>query len=305
MEDALIQDRSGWEQDAEVVELSPAPAPRRIAGVLSGNTAHVDRGIAGFVLLGIAVLYVLLAAGPLAGLFCYAPLHRLLNPDALKEFQRTLSLTLHASVLSTGMSILLGLPTALCLARVHFRGKRLMNALIELPIALPPLVMGVALILVWGRRGILGHHLADAGQPLSFTFAAVVIAQFVVSSPFLVRIARASIEQVPRSLEEAAWTLGYSRLATYRLVTLPLAANGIIAGVLTCWARAMGEFGATVLFAGSFPGRTQTVPLAIFSLMQSDVDTAVGLAIIMLGFSAVAFGVAQWALMGRGNPVAD
>ncbi len=306
MEEAIIGSAErDWESGVEQLELSPAPARRTVMTALAEHTVHLDRGLAGAVLLGIATLYVILAVGPLAGLFFYAPLHRVLSPAAVEEFRRTLALTLHASVLSTGFAILLGLPTALCLARVPFRGKRVMNSLIELPIALPPLVMGVALILVWGRRGVLGHYLADAGHPLSFTFLAVVIAQFVVSSPFLVRIAKAAIEQVPRSLEEAAWTLGYSRLATYRLVTLPLARSGILAGILTCWARAMGEFGATVLFAGSFPGRTQTAPLAIFSLMQSDVDTAVGLALIMLLFSVFAFGVAQWGLLSRPSHVPE
>lgn len=300
MENALSAHVSTeWDDVAEEPELSPAPAAGRSTALLCRHSAHLDRGVAGAVLLGIATLYVLLTAGPLAGLFVYAPVHRLLNPAALEEFRRTLLLTLQASVLSTALSIVLGLPTALCLARMQFPLKRAMNALIELPIALPPLVMGVALILTWGRRGFLGHYLADAGRPLSFTFIAVVVAQFVVSSPFLVRIAKAAMEQVPRSLEEAAWTFGYSRLATYRLVTIPLARSGILAGILTCWARAMGEFGATILFAGSFPGRTQTAPLAIFSLMQSDVDTAVGLAIIMLAFSVFAFAVAQWGLLSH------
>lgn len=280
-------------------ELFAIPVHRRLAAIIAENSVHMDRGLAGVVLLGIAILYVLLSVGPLAGLFFYAPLHRLLTPAALEVFRMTLSVTLHASVLATALSIVFGLPTALCLARVPFRGRRLLDALIELPIALPPIVMGVALILVWGRRGIMGQYLAQAGYPLSFTFAAVVAAQFVVSSPFLVRVAKAAIEQVPRSLEEAAWTFGYSRLATYRLVTLPLASRGIMAGILTCWARAMGEFGATIIFAGSFPGRTQTVPLAVFSLMQSDVDTAVGLAIIMLLFSVLAFCVAQWGLLSH------
>jgi molybdate transport system permease protein len=156
--------------------------------------------------------------------------------------------------------------------------------------------MGVALILTWGRRGLLGHHLAQAGHPLSFTPAAIVIAQFVVASPFLVRIAKAAIEQVPIALEQASLTLGAGPIRTYALVTLPLAARGLLTAVLTCWARAMGEFGATVLFAGNFPGRTQTLPVAIFMTMQFDVDKAVGMALLMLGFSALAFVVAQMSL---------
>lgn len=253
-------------------------------------------GWAGIALLGLATLYLLAAVGPLAGLFFYAPLTAVFGREALNEVSRSLWLSLRSSVIATGFSVLLGLPTAVCLARLEFRGKHFMNALVELPIALPPLVMGVALILTWGRRGLLGHYLAQAGHPLSFTPAAIVIAQFVVASPFLVRIAKAAIEQVPIALEQASLTLGAGPIRTYALVTLPLAARGLLTAVLTCWARAMGEFGATVLFAGNFPGRTQTLPVAIFMTMQFDVDKAVGMALLMLGFSALAFVVAQMSL---------
>jgi molybdate transport system permease protein len=244
-------------------------------------------------LMGLTALFVLLAVGPLLGLFFYAPLHTVLRALATEEVWQALLLTLKSSLLAVVLSVVLGLPAALCLARVSFRGKTLVNALVELPIALPPLVLGVALILVWGRQGILGHYLARAGHPLSFTAAAVVIAQFVVASPFFVRIAKAAIEQVPASLEEASITLGRSLPATFALVTLPLAGRGILTAVVTCWARAMSEFGATILFAGCFPGRTQTAPSAIFSLMQHDMEGAVALALVMLVFSGLAFVAAQ------------
>jgi len=247
-------------------------------------------------LLGLTTLYLLLAVGPLAGLFLYVPLTAVVSREALAEVSTSLWLTLRSSVIATGLSIVLGLPAAVCLARLQFRGKQVVNALVELPIALPPLVMGVALILTWGRRGLLGHYLAEAGWPLSFTPAAIVIAQFVVASPFFVRIAKTAIEQVPRALEEASRTLGEGPLRTYCRVTLPLAGRGLFTAALTCWARAMSEFGATVLFAGNFPGRTQTLPTAIFMAMQFDVSKAVGMALLMLGFSALAFVVAQVSL---------
>jgi molybdate transport system permease protein len=253
-------------------------------------------GSAGVVLLTVCTLYLLLAVGPLAGLFFYAPLHAVFTHEALQEVNRSLWLTFRSSVIATGLAVLLGLPTAICLARLDFRGKHVVNALVELPIALPPLVLGVGLILMWGRRGILGHFLADAGHPLSFTPTAIVISQFVVASPFLVRIAKAAIEQVPRSLEQASLVLGVGPLATYARVTLPLAGKGLLSAALTCWARAMGEFGATILFAGNFPGRTQTLPIAIFMSMQFNIDQAIGMAIIMLAFSVFAFVVAQTSL---------
>lgn len=252
----------------------------------------------GFVILMVALtgVYLLLAVGPLATLLFHAPLATLLTEETRAVVRQALLLTLHSSILATALAVVCGLPAALALARVEFPGKRLAGALVELPIALPPVVMGVALLLAWGRQGLLGKHLAVAGYPLSFTFLAVVIAQFVVGSPYFVRIARAAIEAVPRSLEDVSMSLGAGQLRTYLRVTLPLAANGLIAGVVTCFARCMGEFGATILFAGNFPGRTQTMPLAIFTTMQYDLDAAVALALIMVGFSLVAFLAAQFGL---------
>lgn len=244
-------------------------------------------------LIALTALFLLLAVGPLLGLFVYAPPHALLAALAVQEAREALWLTLRGSVLAVSLAVLFGLPAAVCLARLGFRGKVLVNALVELPIALPPLVMGVALILVWGRRGLLGHYLAEAGYPLSYTWMAVVMAQFVVAAPYFVRIAKAAIEQVPVSLEEASMTLGRSLPATLGLVTLPLAGRGILTAVVTCWARAMSEFGATIIFAGAFPGRTQTVPSAIFTLMQHEIEAAVALALVMLVFSGLAFMLAQ------------
>ena len=257
------------------------------------TTTGRSLGASRHVLLAMTGVFLLAAVGPLVGLFLYAPLPHLLRGMLLQEAWQALLLTLKTSTVAVALAVLLGLPAAICLARVQFRGKVIVNALLELPIALPPLVLGVALILVWGRQGLLGHYLAAAGHPISFTALAVVMAQFVVASPFFVRIAKAAVEQVPTSLEEASVTLGRSLPATLLLVTLPLAGRGLLSALITCWARAMSEFGATILFAGSFPGRTQTAPTAIYNLMQSDIESAVGLALIMLVFSALAFVVAQ------------
>jgi molybdate transport system permease protein len=244
-------------------------------------------------LIGLAVVYLLLAVGPLVGLFLYAPLADIMTQETRTVVWRALALTLRSSVVATAAAVLLGLPAAVCLARLEFRGKNILNALIEVPIALPPVVMGVALLLTWGRRGLVGQVLTDYGVPLSFTSTAVVIAQFVVASPYFVRIAKTAIGEVPRALEDASMSLGAGPLRTYLKVTLPLARTGVLAAIVTCWARAMGEFGATILFAGNFPGRTQTLPLAIFTTMQYDLGAAIALALVMLGFSLVAFVAAQ------------
>jgi len=274
-----------------------AQPPQRRAGARGGRR----QGWGVWLLVGLSVVYLLAAVGPLAGLFTYAPLSDIIAAGALTQIRDTLWLTLRSSAIAVAASVALGLPTALCLARVQFRGKEIMNALVELPIALPPLVMGVALLLTWGRQGSLGRYFDHAGRPLSFTFWAVVIAQFVVASPFFVRITKAALEQVPRSLEEASLTLGRGPLATYLLVSLPLAGRGILSAVLTCWARAMSEFGATILFAGNFPGRTQTMPLAIFTTMQFNMEACIALTLIVLGFSVLTFAIAHLGLRRVGT----
>ena len=267
----------------------PTPHPRFRIG--SGPSRR--QSAFGGLLIALTVAYLLVVIGPLATLAFHAPPAATLTPEVREAVREALLLTLRSSVLATGLALVCGLPAALALARLEFRGKRLANALVEVPIALPPVVMGVALLLTWGRQGLLGQHLSGAGITLSFTFLAVVIAQFMVASPYFVRIARNAIEAVPRALEDASLSLGAGPLRTYLQVTLPLARNGLLAGVVTCWARAMGEFGATILFAGNFPGRTQTMPLAIYTTMQYDLDAAVALALIMVGFSLLAFLAAQ------------
>lgn len=266
-----------------VLPLGPASRRRKPTALALGRA----------VLLAVLGLYLAITVGPLVGLTVYAPISKAFTPDALQTLLSSLRISLYSSAIATCFAFLLGLPAALCLARMEFPGKKLVNALIELPIALPPLVIGVALLLTLGRNGICGRYFCERGIPLSFTPPAVIIAQFVVAAPFLVRIAKAAIEQVPRSLEEASYTLGRGAAATYLRVTLPLARRGIGSGLVTCWARAISEFGATAIFAGSFPGRTQTMPLAIYSTLQYDVETAVAISICMLLLSAVSFVVAH------------
>lgn len=264
------------------------------AGRLRSGTRSTRWG-----LVAVTGVFLTLTAAPLLGLFAYAPCSMVFCPATVVILRKTLALTVSSSLIATLAAVVVGLPTALCLARLSFRGRTVANALVELPISLPPLVLGVALLLVWGRRGVIGSWLSSYGYHLSFTFTAVIIAQFVVAAPFFVRIAKAAIEQVPVSLEEASRTLGRGPVGTYLRVTLPLAQRGVLAGIITCWARAMSEFGATIMFAGNFPGRTQTVPLAIFSTMQYDTVTSVSLSIFMLAFSACTFVLAQMLLSRR------
>ncbi len=183
------------------------------------------------------------------------------------------------------LSLALGSPLALLLARRRFRGIGLLDSLVDLPIVLPPAVAGLALLLTFGRRGLLGTPLAAVGIELPFTTAAVVLASLFVAAPFYVRAARSGFLAVPRELEEAARAEGASEWQVFRFVTAPVAAPALFGGAVLCWARALGEFGATIMFAGQFMGRTQTMPLAIYAALESDLDAALGLSILLLAIS--------------------
>ena len=169
------------------------------------------------------------------------------------------------------------------LARRQFRGKWLVEAIVDLPIVLPPAVAGLALLLVLGRRGLLGSALDAAGIDVAFTTAAVIVAQTFVSAPFFVRSARAGIAAVDRDMEDAARVDGASELGLFRAITIPLAAPALAAGLVMCWARALGEFGATIMFAGNVAGRTQTLPLLVYGEFQAgDLDASVAAAAILV-----------------------
>ena len=198
-----------------------------------------------------------------------------------------LRLSLITSLLALLLALSLGSPLALLLARRRFRGIGLLDSLVDLPIVLPPAVAGLALLLTFGRRGLLGTPLAAVGIELPFTTAAVVMASLFVAAPFYVRAARAGFLGVPRELEEAARVEGANEWQVFRFVSVPVAAPALFGGAVLCWARALGEFGATIMFAGQFLGRTQTMPLAIYAALESDVDAALALSVLLLAISFV------------------
>ena len=191
-----------------------------------------------------------------------------------------LELSLRVAVLATVVNAMIGIPLAYALARRRFRGKAVVDLLVTLPLVLPPTVTGYYLIVLLGRRGWLGAPLYQAtGWTIAFTWYAAVVAATVMALPLLVRTARAAIESVDRDLEKAAYTLGRSEWRTALEVTLPLARNGILAGLVLAFARALGEFGATLMLAGNIPGRTTTVPLAIYTAVQTG-ESAAALALV-------------------------
>jgi len=199
----------------------------------------------------------------------------------------SLLLSMRTTAISMFIIVLVGTPAAYVLARADFRGKRLVDALVDIPAVLPPSAAGIALLLTFGRFGLVGRYFDAFGVTISFTTAAVVIAEIFVSAHFYVRQASIGFAGVRRDVEESAMVDGAGRFSVFTRVTVPLAFPALVAGAVTAWARALGEFGATIIFAGSFRGITQTIPLAIFAEFQGDIDAAVALSVLVLGFAFV------------------
>ena len=241
-------------------------AVRAVAAVLAGLL---------LVLLGLPVVSLVLRISPLV------LIDRLREPLILDALRLSLVTSLAATVAVVGM----GVPVAYLLAMREFRGKRVLEALIDLPMVLPPTVAGVALLVAFGRNGLAGHALAALGITLPFTTLGVVVAQAFVAAPFFIGAARAGFTEVDRKYLDAAATLRASPVRAFLTVLAPLAAPALLAGAATGWARALGEFGATITFAGNMPGVTQTMPLAVYLALQSDLDVAIALSVLLLLFS--------------------
>jgi molybdate transport system permease protein len=183
--------------------------------------------------------------------------------------RKALWLSVWTSTVTLTLAVLFGTPVAYLLSRVRFPGKTLVDAAIDLPIVLPPTVAGVALLTAFGRRGLLGQPIEEwTGQAFAFTTTAVIMAQLLVAAPFYVRAARSGFDNVDRRAEAVAYTLGASRTRTFFRIVLPQVRPALLAGVVLCWARSMGELGATLIFAGNFEGETQTMPLAIIAAFE-------------------------------------
>lgn len=201
---------------------------------------------------------------------------------------QAIGLSLATTLLATGLALVFGGPLAFQLARRPFRGRTIIDTLIDLPMVLPPSVAGIALLMAFGRRGLIGAPLAELGISISFTWVAVVLAQCFVAAPYFVKAAAAGFAGVDRELEQAAALDGASPAQVLRHITIPLAWPALFSGAVMTWARALGEFGATIIFAGNLPGRTQTMPLAIYLGFERDLNLALTLAAILL---AISFGV--------------
>lgn len=232
-----------------------------------------------------AALFLLL---PLVGLLVRAPWRGLPHVLGTSDVLVALRLSYECAALATLVSLLLGVPLAWVLARVPGRAVALLRALVTLPLVLPPVVGGVALLLAFGRTGVVGSHLdAWFGLTLSFTTTGAVVAETFVAMPFLVVTVEGALRSADRGLEEAAATLGAGRWAVFRRVTLPLLAPSVLAGAVLSFARALGEFGATLTFAGNLPGTTQTMPLAVYLALERDPEEAIALSLVLLAASVL------------------
>jgi molybdate transport system permease protein len=226
---------------------------------------------------------------PLLGLVLRAPWGSAARSLTEPETLDALKLSLVASLSATGIALVLGVPMAWIYARVEFPGRAVLRALTTLPMVLPPVVGGIALLLAFGRRGLLGSWLDSTfGITLPFTTAGVVMAETFVAMPFLILTVEAGLRSMDRRYEEAARTLGASRWRVLTRVTLPLIAPSLFAGAVLCWARALGEFGATITFAGNFPGITQTMPLAVYLLLETNQEASFILSLLLLLISLLA-----------------
>ena len=223
---------------------------------------------------------------PFIGLLWRAPWGQLGDVLASSRVRDALWLSLRTSLMATALAIVFGVPLAWLLARVEFPGRSFVRALATLSMVLPPVVGGVALFASFGRRGLFGQYLDEwFGFRLPFTTTGVVVAQTFVAMPFLVLTVEAALRQLDHRIEDAARTLGASRWYVFSRVTLPTIRPALIAGAVLAWARALGEFGATITFAGNFPGRTQTMPLATYLTLETDPDEAIMIALVLIAVS--------------------
>ncbi|WP_157529872.1 ABC transporter permease [Microtetraspora niveoalba] len=272
---------------SSVPEQVDLPGPPRGSGGRPAASREVS-GRPPWMLVLPAVVGLAFLVLPLAGLLIRAPWSTLPQRLAEPQVLEALRLSLVCATVATAVCLLLGVPLAWLLARVSFPGRRLVRALVTVPLVLPPVVGGVALLLVLGRRGLVGQWLeATFGVTLPFTTMGVIVAEAFVAMPFLVISVEGALRGADQRFEEAAATLGASRWTVFRRVTLPLIMPGVAAGAVLCWARALGEFGATITFAGNFPGTTRTMPLAVYLALETDPEAAIVLSLVLLAVSVI------------------
>lgn len=263
-----------------------------------GRRLPPKRRLEGWWALSLPLLLFL--AVPLLALLSYSSPSELIANLQWPEVRQAISLSLRTSTWATLASVILGTPVAYLLARRRFPGRLLVDNLIDLPIVLPPAVAGLSLLLVFGRRGWVGGWLDDFGIRVTFTELAVIIAQTFIAVSLYIRASSIGFSAIEPELEDAAAIDGANQFQTFWRITVPLARRALLTGIALAWARALGEFGATIIFAGNFPGRTQTMPLAIYLGFELNLEVAVTLSVILVVLSFVVLMVMK-ATLGRGE----
>jgi molybdate transport system permease protein len=251
----------------------------RTCSALGPTLAFLVTGAIVAIVLGFLLL-------PIVALVTYQPVGALLHEFNSQVTGEAIGVSLKTNLIAMGLTLLIGTPFAYSIARHRFPGRSLVITLVEVPLVLPPAVAGIALLVAYGRLGLLGHQLSVLGIDLGFTQAAVVMAIVLVASPFYLRGAIGAFEAVDPTLVDVAGTLGAGPLRRMLRVALPLARAGLGASAALCFARGIGEFGATILFAGSFQGTTQTLPLAVYSLFDANLGQAIAVGVLLLIVSA-------------------
>ncbi|MCA1916893.1 ABC transporter permease [Methanospirillum hungatei] len=255
----------------------------------SGSSSSF-RGSKGLIILifGLIVfITILFYTLPLLSLFLRITPEEFINTIYEPNVQSAILLSLVTATTATAIIVILGTPLAFLNARVDYSGRKFVETLIDIPIVLPPSVAGLSLLVLLGRRGLLGSTLSEMGITIIFTTLAVIIAQVFVAGPLYIRQAKSAFAMVDPVFESASRTLGAGPIITFIKVTAPLARTGLISGIIISFARAIGEFGATIMVAGNLPGKTQTMPLAIYGFMQSNLTASIALSIVLIAISFV------------------
>jgi molybdate transport system permease protein len=235
----------------------------------------------------VVLITILFFTLPLLSLMLRITPEEFISAISTPDVKNAIYLSLITAAASTVIIVLIGTPLAYLNARVNYHGRNFVETLLDLPIVLPPSVAGLALLVLFGRRGLIGAYLNNVGITIIFTTFAVILAQVFVAGPLYIRQAKTAFAMVDQVYESASRTLGASPLSTFMRVTIPLAWPGLVSGVILGFARAIGEFGATIMVAGNLPGKTQTMPLAIYGLMQSDLTASIALSLVLIGISCV------------------
>jgi molybdate transport system permease protein len=249
----------------------------------SGQLGQVALVVAATIVIALVMAFLIL---PIVALFTYQPIHDLVHNFGTKVATDAILVSLQTNAIALFIMLALGTPFAYLIGRRRFRGRSLVVTLVEVPLVMPPAVAGLGLLVAFGRFGLLGHTLRVLGIDLAFTQAAVVLAILFVASPFYMRGAIAAFEALDSTLIDVAATLGAGPLRRMLRVAVPLASTGLGAAAALAFARGIGEFGATILFAGSFEGTTQTLPLAVYSLFDANLDQAVAIGVLLIIVSA-------------------